>query len=439
MIPIFADDSGPSVIPPVIIHNPDGSTVTRIDKSDGTTITTVTKTDGSSVKTINNADGSSVKTIDNVDGSSVKLTTYANGSWIKTTTTALGETTIEQNDSSLPASGNEDSPTTTPDPKAPPSSEEPSLPPLEVLVPPFEIKQIPVYEENDQNRKPNQNGPFFYVSESCITGNEYCAFLNAVATKSDPFGLYSSDMSKDPVGQFDPKTHRQTPPPHVAKIQKSSHDDGTFHYDLIDPNTEVKIEVPGRSYKVHRGDLPITRINLLDAARFCNWLHHGQPTAPEGDETTETGAYQIDNGYDAYFSGFANATRDTYRSMFTGITLQEGARWSLPIIDFYYGNTQNETHMNGLYDNYGLFYSQSGIKEWTSTRGNPTTQSDTLYHHNHNLITQYYLVPGTDPWPKAYAATYTTDKVEKGKAPPPVTKDGYTSFRVMKINSPPSI
>ncbi len=30
-----------------------------------------------------------------------------------------------------------------------------------------------------------------------------------------------------------------------------------------------------------------------DAARFCNWLDNGQPTAAEGNGTTETGAYTL--------------------------------------------------------------------------------------------------------------------------------------------------
>ncbi|MCF7729395.1 MAG: hypothetical protein K9M81_03390 [Chthoniobacterales bacterium] len=460
LIPAFADDSDPFVTPPTIVQNPDGSTITtskspdgssisRIDKSDGTTITTVTKPDRSSEKTINYPDGSSVKTIDHPDGSSLKLTTHSDGSWVKIVTTSDGEITTEKSDSSHPNSGNEnssssgekDDPSKITDPKASPSPEEPTLPHFETLNPPFEIKQIPVFEENDQNGKPNQQGPFFYISESCITGNEYCAFLNAVATKSDPYELYSDEMAKDLSGQFDSKTHRQTTPPRVAKIAKNTLPGGTFHYDLLDPDQEVKIEVPGRSYKIHRGDLPISSINLLDAARFCNWLHNGEPTAPEGPNTTETGAYIIDNGYDAYFSGFSGATKDTYRIWYTGIKLQEGARWSVPLIDFYFGSTQNEIHKNGLFDNYGMFYSQQGLQEWTSTRSEPSGQSDTLYHRNHNLITQYYLVHGTDASQKANAATYTTDKVEKGKGPPPVKKDGYKyiGFRVMKINSAPPI
>jgi hypothetical protein len=460
LIPAFADDSDPSVTFPTVVQNPDGSTITtsrssdgssisRIDKSDGTTITTVIKPDRSSEKTINYVDGSSVKTIDHPDGSSLKLTTHSDGSWVKIVTTSDGEITTEKSDTSPPNSGNEnsssshnkDDPSKIPDSQASPSPEEPKFPPFETLKPPFEIKQIPVYEENDQNGKPNQHSPFFYISESCITGNEYCAFLNAVATTSDPCKLYSSEMAKDLSGQFDSKTQRQSTPPHVAKIAQNRLLDGTFHYDLIDPDQEVKIEVPGRSYKIHRGDLPISSINLLDAARFCNWLHNGEPTAPEGPNTTETGAYIIDNGYDAYLSGFSAATTDTYRSMFTGIKLQEGARWSIPLIDFYFGSTQNEIHKNGLFDNYGMFYSQQGLQEWTSTRSGPSVQSDTLYHRDHNLITQYYLVHGTDASQKAYAATYTTDKVEKGEGTPAVNKNGYRyiGFRVMKINNAPSI
>jgi formylglycine-generating enzyme required for sulfatase activity len=38
---------------------------------------------------------------------------------------------------------------------------------------------------------------------------------------------------------------------------------------------------------------PIFDVTWGDAARFCNWLEHWQPTGAEGIDTTETGAYTL--------------------------------------------------------------------------------------------------------------------------------------------------
>jgi hypothetical protein len=38
---------------------------------------------------------------------------------------------------------------------------------------------------------------------------------------------------------------------------------------------------------------PANCVGYWDACRFANWLHNGQPTAPEGAGTTETGAYTL--------------------------------------------------------------------------------------------------------------------------------------------------
>lgn len=274
----------------------DGSEIVRIDKADGTTITTVYKSDGSSVKTINNADGSSVKTIDNADGSSVKVTTYTDGSWIKTTIEVDGTITTDTSHSpsnikSDPGTSTTDSeiPSVIPDPgassssdDAPTSTETPSqtntpiadhashLAAFEEKSAPLNIKLIPVYINNDESGHvlKGSESPYFYLSESCISGNEYCAFLRAVATTADPYGLYSEEMSKAPLGKLDFKSQRRAPSPHVAQIKRTTNKDGTFSYDLVDPDAEIKIEVPGKSYTIHRGDLPVSNVNLHDAARF---------------------------------------------------------------------------------------------------------------------------------------------------------------------------
>jgi formylglycine-generating enzyme required for sulfatase activity len=39
--------------------------------------------------------------------------------------------------------------------------------------------------------------------------------------------------------------------------------------------------------------MPVDNVSWGSAARFCNWLDNGQPVRPEGNGTTETGAYTL--------------------------------------------------------------------------------------------------------------------------------------------------
>ncbi|MFZ4115727.1 MAG: hypothetical protein ACOYK6_03265 [Chthoniobacterales bacterium] len=439
--------------------NSDKSSVLRIDTVDGKTITTVTKQDTSSVKTIDNTDGSSIQTVNKLDGTSVKYDLHIDGFWSVTTTPKGGiPVTIDSksNSESDSKSSSKDGSKTgaggvssspTPDPTASPSPDKlPPAAPFVQLKVPFEIKLIPVYDNKDEKGKVGNH--FFYLSESCITGNMYCAFLNSVATTGDPDRLYCSDMDKIPDGEIDATTKIRNPSPNVALIKKITNSNGTFSYSLVDPDVEVKIEAQGRAYMVHRGDLPITRINLLMAASFCNWMHNGQRVAPEGLGNTRDGAYALDNGYDKWFSTQSLSDHDRYLSLLTGIIEQPGALWVIPNIGSYVGydlaQDQSTIHHSGLYENYGMFYSQSEIWEWTSTRVRPATSSDNSYHRDHNLTGYYYQINGVSQKTREkYAVQYQTDKVPKRTGdnpspadPPPTNEDGFTSFRLMKVINP---
>ncbi len=51
------------------------------------------------------------------------------------------------------------------------------------------------------------------------------------------------------------------------------------------------------------GNMPVFDVTWGDAARFCNWLQNGQPERPEGNGTTETGAYTLNGGTSQAFLG----------------------------------------------------------------------------------------------------------------------------------------
>jgi formylglycine-generating enzyme required for sulfatase activity len=106
----------------------------------------------------------------------------------------------------------------------------------------------------------------YMMGEFDVTAAQYAVFLNAVATASDPYGIYCSGM---------------------ATVGGSTHGCGI-----------VQSGTPGNySYTVAPAcqNFPVNYVTWGDAARFCNWLQNGQPTGgTEGAGTTETGAYTLD-------------------------------------------------------------------------------------------------------------------------------------------------
>jgi len=86
-----------------------------------------------------------------------------------------------------------------------------------------------------------------------VTNADYSQFLNATSA-SDPGGLYNSSMRISRTGSL-----------------------GSFSYVAQD----------GRENE------PVTYVSFWNAARYANWVHHGMPTAAQGAETTEDGAYTI--------------------------------------------------------------------------------------------------------------------------------------------------
>jgi sulfatase modifying factor 1 len=125
------------------------------------------------------------------------------------------------------------------------------------------INWVPVGDAGNSDDTTNYGGvPYEYrISSKEITNTQYRDFLNAVGrADASPYFLWNSNM----------------------EITRSG-------------------SSPNYSYEVQsgRGNYPIRYITWLNALRFVNWLHNGQPTtgAP-GPSTTEDGAYTIDNNYD---------------------------------------------------------------------------------------------------------------------------------------------
>ena len=93
-----------------------------------------------------------------------------------------------------------------------------------------------------------------------VTAGQYCLFLNAVA-KTDTHGLYNTNMDT-------------AVSPYGCNIKRSG--SPTNYSYSVDPNW---------------ADRPVNYVSWGDAARFANWLTHGQPTGAQDANTTENGSY----------------------------------------------------------------------------------------------------------------------------------------------------
>ena len=123
----------------------------------------------------------------------------------------------------------------------------------------------------------------YHIGKYEVTNREYCALLNAVASRKDPHGLYNPGMGADTFGGI------------------------------------LRVGAPGDySYIVKTGmeKKPVNYVSFYDACRFANWLHNGR-----GKGGTETGAYALD--------GVTNPANDR-------LTRRLGARIVIPSEDEWY-------------------------------------------------------------------------------------------------------
>ena len=100
----------------------------------------------------------------------------------------------------------------------------------------------------------------YAIGQFDVTLNQYTTFLNAVA-QTDPYGLYNGNLQTDS---------------NVAGIAQTING-GSYSYTVIGS-----------------GNRPVSYVSWLDAARFANWMHNGQPTGlGEVAGSTEEGAYTL--------------------------------------------------------------------------------------------------------------------------------------------------
>jgi formylglycine-generating enzyme required for sulfatase activity len=124
-----------------------------------------------------------------------------------------------------------------------------------------------------------------------VTAGQYCEFLNAVAD-TDSYALYSvfMDTAWDAAGC------------NIVRDGSS----GSYTYSVAS----------------EWADRPVNHVNWGDAARFCNWLHNGQPEGAQTAATTEDGAYALNGA--------------TSNAELLAVTRKEGWQWAIPAEDEWY-------------------------------------------------------------------------------------------------------
>lgn len=182
-------------------------------------------------------------------------------------------------------------------------------------------------------------GHSFQIGKYEVTAAQYTAFLNAVASTEDTYGLYSDQMGSNSKG---------------CHIQRSEAG-GQYTYSVA-------------------GDWanrPVNFVSWADAARFANWLHNGQPIGSQDENTTETGSYDLTPTQQYYANGdmpaYGHADYYPFRASLVSASRSDDATWVIPSADewhkaayyrntgsteeyFTYPTTSNDQPSNGLND-----------------------------------------------------------------------------------------
>lgn len=160
----------------------------------------------------------------------------------------------------------------------------------------------------------------FEIGKHQITNAQYARFLNATAIYSDPYGLYNVNMENGLFGG-------------IERIKK---DEGYFYEPLAEYH-----------------NLPVVYVSWFDAARFCNWLHFGEPAIGESVLGTTEGNFEIG----AYNTSIFSAGRDVQKVE----THNPGAKYWIPTLDEWNKAAYFDPLKDGI-GGYWLYPTQSDTK-----------------------------------------------------------------------------
>jgi sulfatase modifying factor 1 len=198
----------------------------------------------------------------------------------------------------------------------------------------------------------------YRIGTTEVTNAQYAAFLNEKA-KSDPFGLYNTNMGRD-----DAKGG-------IARSGVS----GSYTYA---PKTDM-------------GNRPVGNVSWYDSIRFANWLNNGQ-----GSGDTETGAYTLLGGTATPSNGDV-------------ITRTPGANWFLTSENEWYKAAYYQpAAQGGDVDNYWLYPTKSNTAPTIATVnsvGDISNPGANVANYDSFLIGNFSTVGSAGPLSQSFYGT----------------------------------
>lgn len=119
--------------------------------------------------------------------------------------------------------------------------------------------------ENDPDTGLGMVTQEYSIGQTEVTAQQYCKYLNVVATGDNYLLFYNEKMGTDP---------------NVASIVRNVINGKNKYSIITDEHGDRK-------------KFPIVYVNLYQAARFCNWLQNKDTPGLTGDALTEQGAYTL--------------------------------------------------------------------------------------------------------------------------------------------------
>ena len=209
-------------------------------------------------------------------------------------------------------------------------------------------------------------GYAYQMGQYDVTAAQYCQFLNAVATQSDPYGLYDPSMALQPAPHGD-----------VGCGIVQTGNPGNYSY-----------YISSAGFTVNNGNFPVGSVTWGTAVRFCNWLTNGQPaTGVEDLTTTENGSYYI-NG------AMTNAA-------LMAVTRNANARYVIPTENEWYKAAYYDPTLNGGAGGYWRYPTRSNTTpDWVlsstgTNNANYRLYPDYIYTDPTNYLTEVGTFAGS--------------------------------------------